>query len=777
MPGGPGGPFLLLLGPATPVSRSLTSWQEANAGVTLEVSHPFNITDQVDLEVAHPWNASEQVTLEVAHLFSRPGPIALSVLHPFSIQMPGGSTGDPLVPRNWTQTVTQRSSSIAVYRQGSPFANLKIKSWRYQANTQTTGFAVDQVQVVYTEVSPSTFEAIVATMAAPRSDDTVDIYVTVAGQQTLLFEGIVRQWYLKEGPDGVMEAHLVAEDRRARMLDTMVPQGLFARGMLEDPATGTRSFQITFLTAVQLLASLAAITIDTSNCPDYPVAPHLTFSGRTTVASAIGRLMRVYQLIGQRKVDLIRTGTDSYRMQQRPYPLPSGTPLPTSGTRLRKYTKSYIPRIQRAQMFGYSGASRRPRTSSRCAVDMATGRATNCNRPETIIDLTKSTVCTPFVAHDTQNRVTEEGQVCQTTFFGKVIKVVKTSKAYAYSASQPGVFATTNIVEETDTTYDWTGQPTKVLATIYQDGQLVKRSTKETTYDTSYQVFGSPAKVLVETQTEEGLVSIDPYTRAALKPPQFATISQQTHVKVPSGGLTFKSWSRFTPGQTQDGLPNLIPDTSVHELSPGNMTPASAPTQKVLPDLTGSATTDVVMEGGTWSGGDGMLADDGVAAQIAGWALEAGNSFHCEVELELPIDPSILVGSIVSPPDTLGVAVTDVFVLAVEVQDSDVGTMTVKADVYLPGAADDLGGTLFPSGGAEHTFSLYDVKTGQTEQVTFLHGIIESMNADGTYEVYCQEEQTVWPSVPIRGASTDYPLFRGDQIIVERIGMVLYGII
>src|SRR2546421_10605121 len=101
-----------------------------------------------------------------------------------------------------------RASQGAAEAKGStpaPLAGrtLQVKEWHYNTSVHTSGFIVDRCTVVYTHVSPATFTAIADEFANAQTGDFVDVYVTIDGIETEVFQGVVKEWRWEEGPDGV----------------------------------------------------------------------------------------------------------------------------------------------------------------------------------------------------------------------------------------------------------------------------------------------------------------------------------------------------------------------------------------------------------------------------------------------------------------------------------------------------------------------------------------------------------------------------------------------
>ena len=209
---------------------------------------------------------------------------------------------------------------------------------------------------------------------------------------------------------------------------------MVVRGVIVNPVTGTRTPNATFLQVMSLLGALAGVTIDTTTYspPDYVIGPTLSFSGRTPVGTAMARLLKVYQYTLQGRVDLLRMGVDSYAIKQRPIPpYPDGRIIPASAIRMRRYRRTYVPRILRTVVNGY-GQHGGKNLNARCAYDLALGWAPQCTKPADIARLDPQVERTPFLHKDTQGRIVAEGYTEVTTWDRRLLssRTVQTVHKY-----------------------------------------------------------------------------------------------------------------------------------------------------------------------------------------------------------------------------------------------------------------------------------------------------------------------------------------------------------
>ena len=446
---------------------------------------------------------------------------------------------------------------------GGVLENLLPTRWSYDANTHAAGFLVDSATLEYTEADAATLAARATSITGPTTTDTADVYVTVDGVQTLLFSGLVRDWDMVEGPDGKTKMAVTVMDQRVLLLDTYIPGGLFAYGIEQDPVTGRQQFRVTALQAIQVLGALAGLAIDVSGVPDYPLARAVSGSGRTTIASAITRVMRLYQFVRQARVDFIRTGPNSYALRQRPVPLDlSGAiSVPRAAMRLAHYHKSYVPRVTATRVTGTGGLGYNTCFPSRAARDLLSARVSSngtltanplpVTDPCEIVVQYETTTAAPYSAYDQYGRVTSEGTIYTTSVGAQVIQVLKEGTVTVYPVTPPGDYDAATYgpwdprqaagltkvcrtlsapqidqygrhIGQLDSDYgadmyqpppgkSKADYPAAVLAQLIGNG-LVHRKTSTTYYDAPPPL----GKETMVVETEEQLVFTDPITQAPL---------------------------------------------------------------------------------------------------------------------------------------------------------------------------------------------------------------------------------------------------------------------
>ena len=670
--------------------------------------------------------------------------------------------------------------------------NTRIKQWSYNSSVMTAGFIVDRCVVEYTELDPGTLESLGVTFAG-STGDVVDVYVTVNGNETLLFSGLVRQWELTSEPGGILLARLTTEDLRTRLLDTYVPQGLFSRGNFVDPVTGVKSGGLTFHQAIQLLGALADVSIDPTPVPDYDIGPHVSFSGRTTVGTAIARLLKVYQYVLLFHVDLIRTGINTFALRQRPQDLSTAEAqgltvihVPDSAIRLRHFTRSFVPRVDRAIMNGALGGK-----AGKCSRDFRTGEVKKCNLPFDVIELYTVTR-EPFVNYDAKERIVDEGYIEYTKEYpGKILKIVKVHTVTIYddniTADHPEpTVGVTNSTETTTNQYDGDYIKPKVYREIQEtvqypfsvennpqfvDPTLVSRTTTTHSYNDA-------GESIMDATVVEKLVGVVPGTKPAkpLSPAQFLHISTDIKRKVATpSGFTLKTAERWIMAYDSGGVATPVLDQSTSEQSPGDMRPGSLALNAgytFTPSSTQGAAVTNTGSGLELTIQDEMINDQTIENSIAGWALEMGNSFHVEIEVEMPIDINILPHTVIHLDDPGIAGITRFFVIDVTMHEApDDAKMVVKGEVWQAAPAANWGGLLATRQGLAY----YGVVSTGFGGTTFLHGqIMSGPDSFGHYEVFCQEEATTYPSVECKGAAQQAVLTTGDNVVLERNNMTLY---
>jgi len=697
--------------------------------------------------------------------------------------------------------------------------DLKVKGWTFNTSVHTSGFIVDRCTVTYTDVDPVSFTAISDTFANASTGDFIDVYVTIDGNETLLFRGVVKEWRWEEGPDGVQMATLETEDRRARLLDTYVPQGMVVRGTIVDPITGKRTPNSTFLQVMRLLGALAGVTIDTTTYspPDYVIGPTLSFSGRTPVGTAIARLLKVYQYTMIGRVDLIRVGLDTYAVKQRPLPpYPDGQVIPASAVRMRRYHRTYVPRILRTVVNGYGQHS--PNLNARCAYDLSLGWAPHCTKPADIARLDPQVERTPFLHRDTQGRIIAEGYSEVTTWDTRLLSSRTVQTVHKYDKNDLDHAH----AEEIDVlpSYDPFGLPTGETTTKWNsvDGTYMV-SRKQYFYDDPALTDISPGgkfqanvrhgKPRITTETVESLYDTTGAVQDATSP-RYGLPLLLSNAKAPTPragpgdfaqgsplagfGLQVVSFTREEKKSTDGGVSlklydqyvisgdsfTMVPAALYHDISAGQNTPTrvGGPTRTPNSPLAlglgsvSSSSQEFAIQ-------DDMVGDDASAERIADLAIQQGGQWHIEIECDMPISVDFKPHDLVTFTDTFIIPGLRTF-MVVGVTMTDQGTdeyMTVQMETWAPAPSTDWGGVLDPRAGIPQygVVGAYSPKAGAGQSVVqLLHGTIMAPNPDGTYEVFVQEEGTVYPSVQVYGQAYDYPLQPRENVVLERQGMVLY---
>jgi hypothetical protein len=630
--------------------------------------------------------------------------------------------------------------------------DLTLLRWSLHSTVREPGFVVDEASLEYVDVDQATFQTLATTFAQASPQDAVDLYVTVGGQQTHLFRGVVRDWAWEETPDGTGRAVLVAEDERGRLLDTEIPAGWVCPGVshnFRDPSASVLG--LTFLVVLRRLAALAGLVIDTSGAPDYAVGPDLNPRPGSTVGEVMAALLRAYQQVRMRKVDLIRTGPAAYRLAQRPATLSGGVSVPASAVRLRRYRRSLMPPLENAVVVGAVA----PGTEFNTPLPAIAARRCGTSTPFDVVfpeDLTRLEPvrdCQEFSNIDAAGRLTLRTEKCVTRLGDRVLEVSEASEIIAYDAL--GVPTSTFVTVLEVWAYDGEGRLESVITTREVDAVLHTRSTKTVRYDEHGRIG------------EEGTV----FEAASGSPPVLAVTHAEITHKTPTNGGTLKRVERWAASGTTWTLQG-----TALEFSPGDARLSDDPEAKWF-RVTLDGTVHYI--GGQWVYISRYVADNAAIASIRQAALAQANKWLDEVEVEMPADLSVGVHTVLDfGPDTLA-GVRRVLVTEVRVtDDGETVLMVVRGEAFTPvsqtatkrGVVETRGG--FPSWG--------DLRGARPDDaVSLLSGMVTRANGDGTAQVYVPEEGVVYPRVALRASANGQVVLPRDRVTIERAGPLLWA--
>jgi hypothetical protein len=636
----------------------------------------------------------------------------------------------------------------------------RTKRWSYNASCREPGFTVDRAEVEYVETDQATLLAQEAIFNNATVQDQVSIYVTIDQTEHLLFKGIAKEWMVgPETKDGRASSRLIVEDERGKMLDTPIPPGFVCRGATIDPGTGAVTAKGTALGLIQHLADLVGITIDVTGAPNYTLGPDITPPPGMTVGAAIARLLQGFQQVRRERVDLIRTGVNTYALKQRPTTLSGGVSIPRDAVLMRSYRRTFVPKVEEVEVTGYpvavsEGAS--DLSGARAARECGTLEAVEIILPEQIKRVDPVTTSTNWSNFDDGGRITSEGTTEITRQGDRILSYRSYGNLFIYDVPIAGAVTQTFIECLQTFVYDGDGRLTRITTERYKANVRERVVEKTITYGDDTK--GEGKRVISEGTT---IKELDTSTNELL-----VKVSEKV-IKTPTAGGTFKAMERWL---LEAG--NWETDVEAFEFSPGDAKLADDPVPK-WPAVQNAPAA-------TWSGNrfvfsDELIADKAALQTIGAAAKNQGGKWLVEVEIEMPIDLSIRPHTVVTFTGGALISVTSFFVTEVGVEshmtkDGEEGTMHVIGEAWLDGAADVKGGRLEPRGGITSLAALRSAPL--VEQLRMLHGIVTAVNADGSAQVFIPEEGIVYPGVRSK-IGLPLPAPR-DRIVVERRGMVLW---
>lgn len=657
-----------------------------------------------------------------------------------------------------------------------PVLDLRESRWRYTSTVNAPGFAVDRADLDFHEQAVGLLAAATVFNQASLAD-SLDVYVTVGEQRVLLFSGLVKEWGVGEEAEGGTSASISAEDERGYLLDKRVPAGFCLRGN-DYNSMGEGSAQGTLHSALRQIARLAGIEIDPGDAPNYQLGQDIAADAEMTLGAVLARLLRPLQQVRRGRWDLIRLGPRAFRVSQRPLTLGGGYVLPRSAVKLRRYRRSYIPPVASAQVVGAVVHAAAESAMPGYAFELACDGENPCEgasappaappvRPGPV------TECTMFSSQGPGGLLSSIGMTCVTRVGDRTMSTVTSQTNYTYEPD-----ALTPIDQQEHRTeeffYDGVGRLVRTV-TVRQlspqppfDGtETVSRTTKTIAYD-------SEGRVRHEGMMIEERLSVHPVTGDTLDPPQLMITRGESITKLPAGpGSTYKSMDRWRIGSDDDGNAAQIADPPVRELSMGESRPSMSPSGRQWPVAVMSDAAQGCRQG-RWRYSDPLIGDAATARLLADLARAQGNKWLVEIEVGMPLDPTLMPGRVVTMTGALLVDVASFYVTDVTVEDSGTARMIVRGEVFLDGPPDQsLGGDLNPRAGFPLPGDFVSRSSEMTQEIPrFQSGIVTAANDDGSAQVYVVEDGVVYPRVWMRSGR---PVLARDRIMIERRGVLMWG--
>lgn len=659
-----------------------------------------------------------------------------------------------------------------------PVLDVRETSWRYSSTVNAQGFAADRVDLEFHQQAADALLATAEAFNQATLQDVVDIYVTVAGQRTLLFSGIAKEWSFDDGPAGSSGA-ITAEDERGSLLDRKVPAGFCLKGTDYDPSGNSMgpSGRTRLHFAIQRIADLAGLTIDPGDAPNYLLGQDIAADAEMTLGSVLARLLRPLQQVRRGRWDLVRLGPRAFRISQRPLEPTGGYLLPRGAVKLRKYRRSYVPPISSARVVGAVIPAATEGGMGRYPAEQACDGFDPCGGPDAPpvppppVQPGPVTECIDFSSAGPGGLLATIGRTCITRIGDRTIYTETNATNYAYA---PDTLIPVQSQERKYETFDYDGdgrlwQSVAVRQLSPQPPwggwETVSRTTKTIAYDPN-------GRIRQEGMTIEERVAIHPVSGEALNPPQLMIVRGESITKVPAGpGTTYKTMDRWRIGADDDENAIQIADPPVRELSAGDARPTLAAHGRYWPIAATSGDAAGCRQG-RWQYSDPLIGDKATLQLLAALAQAQGNKWLVEIDVQMPLDPTLTPGRVLTMTGGALVDVVSFYITEVTVSDSGTAEMTVRGEVFLPGPPDPtLAGNLNPRAGFPMPSDLQARSPDAHEVPRFQSGIVTGVNADGSVQVYVVEEGILYPRLWMRSGT---PLPR-DRITVERRGVLMWG--